>query len=430
VVKRVGLSALSAATIAVAAIVLLGGGASHRIRAVFTAAIQLRPGNEVRIAGRTIGDVQSVALDNDAALVTLGIDNNAWPLHAGTTAQLRFGSAAAYASRYIQLQPGPARNSVLPEDALLPEADTRSPVEFDQIYQTFDAATRRNLAGTIAGAARTLTGHGADVARDLEQGAPGVQETANMLGDLAIDPAALGTLITAGASTTAALRATDPQLQGLVTNAAQTFSVFADNATALQASIERLPETLGAAQRTLAHLDRSLTPLGVLLDDLAPGAPGLVSTAPLLTRALATLQRIAPLAGWTLRIGTQRLPAVSRLLDAARPFLPALSRVLDGLAPVVGCIRPYAPEIGGYLATWQEGPIDTAGHYGRVNLIQTPITPGTTLTSTQAVAQSHGALRYAFPRPPGLNAGQVWYQPQCGAGPDALNPADDPEGAK
>jgi hypothetical protein len=53
--------------------------------------------------------------------------------------------------------------------------------------------------------------------------------------------------------------------------------------------------------------------------------------------------------------------------------------------------------------------------------------PGTPMTSSQIVALSSGGMHYAMPRPPGLNAGQPWYQPQCGITPDALNPSKDPE---
>jgi phospholipid/cholesterol/gamma-HCH transport system substrate-binding protein len=343
---------------------------------------------------------------------------------------LRFGAASAYASRFVQLLPGPPGAPPLAENALLPEADTVTPVEFDQIYNTFDARTRSNLGGTIAGAAQTVSGHGADIARDLELGSTGTQQTANMLGDLGLDPAALSTLVTAGAQTVGALRASDPQLQGLVSHAADTFQVFADNAAALQAGIERLPGTLTTTRHTLAHLDSSLTGLTTLMADIAPGAAGLAQTAPQLTRTLNTLTRIGPLALRTLKDGTRRLPFLTRFLDSSTPFVPSLATALGRLAPMVACLRPYAPEIGGYLVTWQQGPVDAVGHYTRIDLIQTPVMPGTSLTSAQAVAQSHGALKYAFPRPPGLNAGRPWLQPQCGAGPDALDPANDPEAGK
>jgi hypothetical protein len=99
---------------------------------------------------------------------------------------------------------------------------------------------------------------------------------------------------------------------------------------------------------------------------------------------------------------------------------------------MVGCIRPYAPELAGFSSTWSGigSYFDKTGHYVRVNVIQTPVTPGTTETSAQVVAGSSGSLSYAMPRPPGLNAGQPWFQPQCGAGPGALDPSTDPEAGR
>jgi hypothetical protein len=46
--------------------------------------------------------------------------------------------------------------------------------------------------------------------------------------------------------------------------------------------------------------------------------------------------------------------------------------------------------------------------------------------STQAFVNATGK-QYAEPRPPGLSVGQPWFLPQCGAGPNALNPGADPE---
>jgi hypothetical protein len=39
-------------------------------------------------------------------------------------------------------------------------------------------------------------------------------------------------------------------------------------------------------------------------------------------------------------------------------------------------------------------------------------------------------LEYGFPRPPGELAGQSWFQPQCGVGPDTVDPSKDRESAR
>jgi phospholipid/cholesterol/gamma-HCH transport system substrate-binding protein len=432
VARRTAPWLLAVALIAVAVAVLSGGSSGHRLRAVFVAALQARSGQQVRIAGRAIGSIDSVALSNGQALVTIDLGAGGWPLHQGTTAELRFGAAAAYASRFVQLTPGPATAPTLPDGALLPVANTITPVEFDQVFSTFGPRTRANFGGTISGMARVLSGHGSDIASGLSLGSAGIERTANVLGDLGADPAALSTLLTAGARTASALRARDPQLQGLVTSAAETLGVFADNATAMQETLDKLPATLATERATLAHLDRSLGGLSGLVSDIRPGAVGLRRVAPVLAHTLHTLVRVAPLAIGTLRAGTRNAPAVTSFLSAARPFTPPLSRALASLAPMVGCIRPYAPEIAGFQSTWAGigSYFDKTGHFVRVNIVQTPVTPGTTETSAQAVASSGGSLSYAMPRPPGLNAGRPWFQPQCGAGPGALDPSTDPEAGR
>jgi hypothetical protein len=83
------------------------------------------------------------------------------------------------------------------------------------------------------------------------------------------------------------------------------------------------------------------------------------------------------------------------------------------------------------LATWTgyNDNYDQYGHYARTfPLAANPlISPDTPLDSKQIVASSLGGFHYAMPRPPGLNAGHPEFLPQCGAGPDSLNPAKDPE---
>jgi hypothetical protein len=62
-------------------------------------------------------------------------------------------------------------------------------------------------------------------------------------------------------------------------------------------------------------------------------------------------------------------------------------------------------------------------------LFNAALAPGTTLSSQAITSASGGRLTYAMPRPPGLNAGKPWFQPQCDAGPASLDPSKDPEGA-
>jgi hypothetical protein len=186
---------------------------------------------------------------------------------------------------------------------------------------------------------------------------------------------------------------------------------------------------LSTARGTLGHLDRSLTGLQALVADLKPGAASLRRVAPVLRDTLATLLLLAPRATQTLQSGTRSIPSVASFLAAATQFVPGVTRALEGTNPMLACLRPYTPEIAGFASTWMgfTGNYDGYGHYARILVQESPLIPGTGLTAVQATSLPTGGLRYAMPRPPGMNVGQPWFLPQCGAGPNSLNPQLDPE---
>ncbi|MCW3041154.1 MAG: MCE-family protein [Solirubrobacterales bacterium] len=412
------------------AMIYRGAGSDHTLHAAFDAAVQIVPGQEVRIAGRKIGHISSVREVDGDAVVDLSISDRDWPLRHGTVARLHYGSVSGYAGRFVSLSPGPAAAPPLADGSVLSTAATITPVEFDQIFNTFDAPTRANLAGVLDETADTVEGHGQAIAAGLRDGSRGLQEYADFAHDLGGDPSALRTLVRAGARTTSTLRAQDTALRALLSRAAGTFDELALRAAAQKAALQRLPGTLHTAQGTLAHLDRSLVGLQALVTDLAPGARALSAVAPSIRRTAGTLLTVAPRATATLRAGTRAAPRIDRLLRAGTTFLPRSGSVLKTLAPMVGCVRPYAPEIAGTASTWTGfAGTDSEGGYGRVDLTQLPpgVAAGSPLSSQQVTSTFKDRVFYAMPRPPGLDAGHPWLLPECGAGADALDASKDPE---
>jgi virulence factor Mce-like protein len=426
------LAALAALGIALVAVGLVfKGSGSHTVRAAFQSAIQVVPGQEVRVAGRKVGAVESIKEEDGEAVVGMKIGDDAWPLHRGTTARLRFGSVGGYAARFVELEPGPDSAPALPDGGALTSADTITPVEYDQIFNTFDKPTRRNLQGMLGNAAATLGDRGGDLARGLHEGAPALDRISNTMGDLGADPHALDKLVRAGARTSAALRSRDPQLRALLDQAASTFDELAGQARAQQVTLERFPAALTSGRATLRRLDSSLDGLDGLVADLGPGARGLREMAPTAYRSTATLHELAPLVTRTLTDGAQSVPDIDRLVRAGTTFMPKTGRVLHELSPMLHCIRPYTPELAGMWSTWLSfsGWSDDKAGYSRALLtVALPgMTPGSTMNSKQVVETYKGRIFYAMPRPPGLNAGKPWFLPECGAGPDALDASKDPE---
>ena len=424
---------------AVALLVIVGqpfsGTSSHRLRAQFSSAEQLAPGLEVRIAGRKVGSIGDVQLVGGRPQVTLEInESDVWPLPTGTTAEIRWGSTTSLAYRYLELHPGPTSGSRLPSNALLAQTHTVTPVELDQAYRIFRGRTRGDLGGIVSELGSTLYSNGGALRSGLQSAPGGLDQTSAVLRELGADQSALQTLVEEGNQVTSALAARQNDLGTLVDHAAATFNVFAAHTAAEQASLDQGPQALNAATSTLNRLDTSLTGLQTLVTDVAPGAVELRNLAPTARDALLELAQVAPLATSTLNRGANAAPDINRLLVKGTPWLPRLGSVVGQLAPIFNCLRPYTPELGGMLGTWSgyNKNYDNGGHYARTfPLLFNPLlVPGTPLSSAQTVGLSFGGMHYAMPRPPGLNAGQPWFVPQCGVTADALNPAKDPEAQK
>jgi virulence factor Mce-like protein len=424
-------AAIVVAVIAVAVVLFGSSSSTHKLRVAFQSSINLVPGNEVRIAARPVGKVASIEEMDGQSVVELELDDSpVWPLRRGTIARIRYGSLTAYAGRYVELTPAPPPAPPLQDGGILASADTITPVEFDETFRTFDQRTRGNLRGLVRNAAGTFDAHARDLGRGLQQGGPGLQQLADLMGDLGADRYALHRLVVAGARTSVALESRDPELRSLLDNAAATFDEFALEARAQQQTLERFPAALRTGRATLARFDHSLIGLQGLVDDLRPGAAGLRRMAPSVTGMTRALLDVAPLATHAFTVGARTAPDVDRFLRTATPFMPKLGGVLHQLAPMVGCVRPYAPEIAGQMADWTgfNGNYDNTSHYQRTAQQKPPFAPGTKLTSDDVVNRVfRGRIFYAMPRPPGLASGQPWFLPECGAGRDALDATKDPE---
>jgi virulence factor Mce-like protein len=424
--------------VVVAAVVILasalGGGASHTLRASFEGAEQLAPGMELRMAGRKIGEVGKIETGDGRAIVELDVrEDGVWPLHRGTTAGTRWGSTTSLAYRYIELHAGPSSAPKLPDNGLLTAAETRTPVELDESYRIFRGRTKGDLSKLVSELGDTLDGRGRALREGLRDTPAGLNGFADLLRELGADTNALRTLIVAGDSATSALASRRGDLGGLVDQAAATFDELAQHARAQQRALDRAPRAFSESTTTLRRLDTSLVGLQALVDDLGPGARQLRALARPARRALAELRDVVPLATSALRSGRKASPGIKSLLATGTDFLPDVGNVLGQLEPMFGCLRPYAPELAGNLATWTgyNKNFDQGGHYARTfPLIANPlIIPGTPLNSQQITTILSGRMNYAMPRPPGLNAGTPWFQPQCGAGPDSVDASKDPEGA-
>lgn len=405
----------------------------HTLKAAFPEALNLFKGQDVQVDGVDVGKIGKIEYRDGQAVVELGINDDDWPLHEGTKAFIRYGTTLGNGTRYVQLDPGPEKNKELDEDSIIPAEMNVDPTEFDEVFNTFDDETQADLRSTLERTGKTLGSRGDQLNKAFEKSAPALEETGGLLQDLHADDAALRGLISNGAKATRVLGARRPEISNLVSVMSATFDEFATHSDDIRASLDRFAPTLRDVRGTLPRVDESVDHLDQLVTSLAPGARALPALVRDTRPALAELSRAAPLATSTVKTLRRSAPQISELLEEGQPFSRRLAGAMSGLAPHLACIRPYAPEIAGFFSTWAgwSKNYDNISHYARVHLtegsaaIYKDFPPIKTSDFLSTIGRG---LKYAMPQPPGFGKqGSPYFLPECGAGPDAVDPTKDPD---
>jgi phospholipid/cholesterol/gamma-HCH transport system substrate-binding protein len=383
--RVVAVAALVIVLLAVAYI-LLAGGSSYQVRAVFINASQIVNGDQVQSAGVPIGSVSDISLTpRGQAQLTLTITDPTYaPLREGTEATVRQTSLSGIANRYIDLRLGRGGAPTIPNDGVIPTTDTTSAVDLDQLFNTLDSPTLRGLQNVIQGSASQYAGRGRLARIGWAYLNPAIATSSALLSEIDRDTGQFTAFLvkSSGLVTTLAQRSGD--LSGLVEHLAATTQALAAHPASLAASIQRLPPFMRLANTTFVNLRHALDDVTPLVDVSKPVAPKLqavlgelgplaqegLPTVSVLSRVisrpgpvndLTDLTRLgAPLAAATIRPvqanGKQRLGAFPQSTIALNDFTPELATA-----------RPYAVDLTGWFEGFSHpGTIDANGGASRV----------------------------------------------------------------
>jgi phospholipid/cholesterol/gamma-HCH transport system substrate-binding protein len=251
---------------------------------------------------------------------------------------------------------------------------TTSAVDIDQLFNIFTPRTRAALRDVIQGQAAVYAGRGEESNETYRYLAPGLQSTTRLLAELTRDSDAFTGFLVEGARTAGAIAARRTELSSLIGNANEALGAVAGEASSLERALAALPGALRQANTTFVNLRGAL-------DDLDP----LVATAKPATRDLAPfLSDLTPVArrgvpvfgdlGRALHLPGKRNDLTNALRDLPgfqRRASAAVPHILDGFdasEPVLSVIRPYTPDLLGWLAKFGQvtAYYDANGHYARV----------------------------------------------------------------
>jgi phospholipid/cholesterol/gamma-HCH transport system substrate-binding protein len=381
-------AALAAVAIAIVAVVviLLSGGSSYQVKAIFTNASQLVTGDQVQVAGNSVGSVSKITLTpSGQAELTLTINNSTYePLHQGTDATVRLTSLSGIANRYVDLRLGSGTAAKIPNGGVIPTSDTTSAVDFDQLFNTLDGPTRKGLQNVIQGSAAQYANAGQKAQAAWQYLNPAVASSSLLFRELNRDTSKFTNFIVKSGNLVSDIAQRQSDLSGLVQHLNTTTQALAAQHTALGQSLQRLPGFMRLANTTFVNLRSALDDLQPLVDASKPVAPKLQKLLeqlkPLAEDSVPTVRDLSdiikkPGADNDLieltRLGVPLAQATVRDTKAngkTRPgAFPISTTALNDSTPELATARPYAVDLTGWFEGYTHpGTIDANGGASRI----------------------------------------------------------------
>ena len=267
--------------------IVLGGGEDYTVKVRFQAATQVVKGNLVQIGGRKVGTVDKIRLTDDGqAELELKLDAEHAPLRRGTQATLRIASLSGVVNRYVDLRIPPAGGDDIPDGGVITAENTTSAVDLDQLFNLFDAKTRKGLTNVVRGFGATYRGKGSWQNAGWSYLNPSLVGANRLFREVNRDTPLLRRFLVESSAlfTDVAERRTD--LSQLVDRLATTTGAIAREDTELAEAIAALPPFMRRANTTFVNLRSTLDNLDPLVAESKP-------VAPKLRRVLAALRPFA-----------------------------------------------------------------------------------------------------------------------------------------
>jgi phospholipid/cholesterol/gamma-HCH transport system substrate-binding protein len=390
-------AALGIAIVIVLYLLLFGVGSGYEVTAEFENASQLVKGNDVDVAGAPVGKVSDISLGDDGeARVRIELANGAYtPLPAGTHATIRSQSLSGIANRYVDLAlPTHPDGQTISSGGEIPQADTTSEVDLDQLFNTLNKPTVEGLQRTIRGFARAYQGVGPQANKGFHYLNPFLSTSRRVFGELNSDQANLEGLVVDAAGLTSTLDQKAPEISSLVANLNGMLGTIGSEQTSLASAVSQLPDFMRQFDTTAVNLRAALDDVQPLVNASRPVARKL---QPFTKRLRGFARDAVPAVQDVNSIIKAPGPAddlieLTQLQDplaeigagpvnrngAARPgALPASSDSLRDSLTALSTLRAYAPELAGWFDDFgHSGFPDAFGGIGRISTTLNAFSPG------------------------------------------------------
>jgi ABC-type transporter Mla subunit MlaD len=280
---------------------------TYRVSAEICDAARLGPNNEVRIGGNRVGVVESidtvaappnsgcVAADGSSAStvakLNLKLDKSAEPLPADSTVRVRYRSS--FGLKYLEISRGTSQTG-LPAAATLPLSQSQQQVEFDDVYNTFDTATRENSRRVLQGFGDAFAARGASLNEAIGALNPlfaNLRPVSKALADPSTQLVRFFPELADAARIVAPVAVDNAQQ---FTNGAIAFGAISSDPQALRDTISNGPPALEAGLRSLPVQQPFLRDFADFSRLLQPGVRDLRAALPVLNQAVSLGKKVLP----------------------------------------------------------------------------------------------------------------------------------------
>jgi phospholipid/cholesterol/gamma-HCH transport system substrate-binding protein len=378
-----------------------GSGGTYEVRGIFDTGAFVVNGEEVRIAGATVGTVKEVDISDDDEIVSREGGDHAVPGKAVVVmdiAESGFKDFRADASctirpqsligeRYIDCtpteprapgEPPPPELEEIPDgesgagQRLLPLENNGTTVDLDLIQNIQRVPYRDRFRLILNDLGAALAARGDDLGEVIDRANPALRQTDRVLNILALQSRQLSSLADNGNRALEPLARNRASITGFMRNAAIAGEATAERGADLEEALSKFPETLHQVRLTMSRLKQFADEGTPLFADLkASGANISRATQELVPFARATIPALTTLGDAAESAGPKLAASDPLLIDlgnAAHATIPVgnnLSSLFDTFIRTGG-FQSLADFI--YYSTAATNGFDSFGHFLRINI--------------------------------------------------------------
>jgi phospholipid/cholesterol/gamma-HCH transport system substrate-binding protein len=329
-------------------------GHGYQLKAVVADAQNIRAKSPVRISGVEVGqvsDVQHVTDANgngeDAAVVTMDLKDTALPVRQDTTLQLR-PRLFLEGNLFVDLHPGSPSAPELDSGSVIPESQTSSSVQFDEVLTSLQAPVRQDLQVFLKEFGGALDKYGgAKGFQESFRTSPAAYEYTSQVNQalLGTQPGDLAGFVSNLDVVARELNANSTDLQGLITNFNTVSGDFAAHQASLRDAIVELPQALAVGRPALFHLNQDFPALRAFAREALPGAKA----------ANKALDYANPWIGQLRQLISKN--ELRGLVEDLRPTVPDLAALANASLPFLEQSRALASCFNNVVIPWSNTSI-------------------------------------------------------------------------